>query len=209
MKPAPNRMPPNRMPAANNGTSIDALVDRDPSVAVAPDPCGPCFQHVAPVLPPQGIGVFDTCLIGRLAVPFISPAIRMRASCLFSIWNAWPPSTKNSEDNSAAPIESRAEFLYMMHLLLVGRVDTSSGHASPQSTCQYFFSRLSYVYPLICWVYLARLSRWRPLRVPWQSTPTRREFDYDGIRRDAVFSKRARDVRDEREMRDEQRSSGF
>ena len=45
--------------------------------------------------------------------------------------------------------------------------------------------------------------------MPRQSTQNRIEFDYDGIRMDAVFSKRARDVRDEREMRDEQRSSGF
>src|SRR4029077_4406500 len=135
MKPAPNRMP-----AADNGTSNEALVYRDPSVAVAPDPCGPCFQHVAPpVLPPQGIGVFNTCLAGRFAVPFISPAIRMRASCLFSIWNAWPTLIKNSENNSAAPIENRTEFFFIMHLFLVGRVDPSSGHAAQQSTCQYFF----------------------------------------------------------------------
>jgi len=47
----------------------------------------------------------------------------MPAFWFLSIWNAWPPSTKNSDNNSAAPIESRAKFLYMMHLLLVGRVD--------------------------------------------------------------------------------------
>src|SRR4029077_4793441 len=54
-------------------------------------------------------------------------------------WNAWPTLIKNSENNSAAPIESRTEFLFIMHLLLVGRVDPSSGHAAQQSTCQYFF----------------------------------------------------------------------
>jgi hypothetical protein len=53
-------------------------------------------------------------LVGRLAVP---------AFWFLSIWIAKPPSTKNREKSSAAPTESRAEFLHIMHLLLVGSVD--------------------------------------------------------------------------------------
>jgi len=161
-------------------------VYRDPSVAIAPDPGGLCILHEAPVLPPQGFGVFDTCVIGRLAVPFMSPAIRMPAFWFLSIWNAWPPSTKNSDNTSAAPIESRAEFLYMMHLLLVDRVDPCLPMLISNQRASTFCSRLLHGYPLICWIYLAKLSRWMPLRVPQQSTRNRIEFDYDGIRMDAA-----------------------
>ena len=167
---------------------------RDPSVAIAPDPGGLWFLHVAPVLPPQGVGVFDTCLIGRLAVPFMSPAIRTPAFWFLSIWNACPPSTKYSDNNSAAPIESRAEFLYMMHLLLVGRVDPCLPMLISNQRASRFCSRHLYGYPLICWIYLAKLSRWIPLRAPRQSTQNRIENDYDGIRMDAIhLSKQARD----------------
>jgi hypothetical protein len=75
-------------------------------------------------------------LIGRLAVPFISPAIWMRASWFLSIWNAWPTPKKNSENTSAVPIESTTEFLYMIHLRMVADVDhflallNSNHHAS-------------------------------------------------------------------------------
>jgi hypothetical protein len=82
---------------------------------------------VIPVLPPQGVGVFDTCLLGRVAVP---------AFWFLSIWNAKPTSRQNSEKNSAAPIESSVEFLYMTHLRMVAYVDhfhamrNSNQHAS-------------------------------------------------------------------------------
>ena len=153
MKPALNRMP-----AADNGTSIDALVYRDPSVAVAPDTCGLCFPHVVLVLPPQGIGVIDTCLADRFAVPFISAAVRVGTLCLFWIWDARPTSIKNSENNSVAPIESNAEFLYMIHLRMVSYVDHflamlhSNHHAS--RSC----SRVLHVYPLICWIFRAAVT---------------------------------------------------
>jgi hypothetical protein len=58
-------------------------------------------------------------LIGKLAIPFISAAVWMRAFWFLSIWNAWPTPKKNSENTSAAPIESKAEFLYMIHLRMV------------------------------------------------------------------------------------------
>ena len=103
-----------------------------------------------PVLPPQGVSAFDTCVIGRFAVPFMSPAITMPAFWFLSIWNAWPPSTKNSDNTSAAPIESRAEFLYMMHLLLVGRVDPCVPMLISNQRASRFCSRLSQSYPLIC-----------------------------------------------------------
>ena len=116
------------------------------------DPGGLCLLQGAPVLPiaasVQG-GVFDTCVISGFAVPFISPAIRVLAACLFSIWNAWPGSTKNSGNNSAAPIENRAEFLFIMHprmsgtLTLVLAMRISNHRASRSS------SRLLPVYPLI------------------------------------------------------------
>jgi len=110
------RLVPNSIPAADADVVI---VYRDPSVAIAPDPAGLCALHIAPVLPPQAFGVFDICLIDRFAVPFISLAIRMQASCFLSIWNARPTSIQNSENTSAAPIESNAEFLYMIHLRMV------------------------------------------------------------------------------------------
>ena len=66
------------------------------------------------------VDVLDPCVAGEFAVPFISPAIRMRVSCLLSIWNAWPRLTKNSDNSSAAPIESKAKFLHAMHLLIFG-----------------------------------------------------------------------------------------
>ena len=182
---------------------------RTPSVAFSPDLDGLCFLHAAPVLPPQGFGVFDTCLVARFAVVFIFPTIRTPAFWFLSIWNAWPPSTKNSENNSAAPIENRTEFLFIMHLPLVGRCDPFLAMLFSNQRARRSCSKLLHVYPLICWMYLARLSRLMSLRVIRQSTQNRIEFDYDGIRIDAVFWKRARDVRDEREMRDEQRSSGF
>src|SRR5437879_9073600 len=158
---------------------------RDLSVAIAPDSGGLWVLHVTPVLPPQGFGVFDTCVIGRLPVPFMSPAIRTPAFWFLSIWNAWPPSTKYSDNNSTAPIESRAEFLYMMHLLLVGRVDPCLPMLISNQRASRFCSRLSHSYPLICWNYLARMSRSMPLRVRQHSTQNRIEFDYDGIRMDA------------------------
>jgi hypothetical protein len=92
---------------------------------------------------------------------------------------------------------------------MVGYVDPFLAMVFSNQRARRSCSKLLYVYPLICWMYLARLSRLMSLRVPRQSTQNRIEFDYDGINMDAVFSKRARDVRDEREMRDEQRSSGF
>jgi hypothetical protein len=133
-------------------------VYRDPSVAIALDPGGLWFRHVTPVLPPQGFGVFDTCVIGRIAVPFMSPAIRMPAFWFLSIWNAWPPSTKNSEHNSAAPIESRAEFLYMMHLLLVDRVDPCLPMVISNQRASRFCSRLSHVYPLSLLEFIAAVA---------------------------------------------------
>jgi hypothetical protein len=60
----------------------------------------------------------------------------MRASWFLSIWNAWPTPKKNSENTSTAPIESTAEFLYMIHLRMVAYVDhflamlDSNHHAS-------------------------------------------------------------------------------
>jgi len=97
------------------------LAYREPAIACSPDPDGQSFLPGAPVrpFPPtvQGFGVIDTCVLDRFAVPFISPAITMPASFFLSVWNAWLISTKNRENNSAAPIESRAECLYMMHLL--------------------------------------------------------------------------------------------
>jgi hypothetical protein len=60
----------------------------------------------------------------------------MRASWFLSIWNAWPTPKKNSENTSAAPIESTAEFLYMIHLRMVAYDDhflamlNSNHHAS-------------------------------------------------------------------------------
>jgi hypothetical protein len=133
-------------------------VYRDPSVAIAPDPGGLYLLHVTPVLPPQGFGVFDTCVIGRVAVPFMSAAIRMPAFWFLSIWNAWLPSTKNNENNSAAPIESRAEFLYMMHLLLVGRVDTCLPMLISNQRASRFCSRLSHVYPLSLLEFIAAVA---------------------------------------------------
>ena len=88
---------------------------RDPAVAIASDSARLCVLHDAPVLPAQG-GAVDTCLVGRLAVP---------AFWFLSIWNAKPPSTKYSENNSAALIESRTEFLYMIHLRMIADVDHS------------------------------------------------------------------------------------
>jgi hypothetical protein len=43
----------------------------------------------------------------------------MRASWFLSIWNAWPTLKKNNENNTAVTIESKAEFLYIIHLLMV------------------------------------------------------------------------------------------
>jgi hypothetical protein len=127
------RLVPNSIPAADADVVI---VYRDPSVAISPDPAGLSFRHDAPVLPPQGVGVFDICLIDRFAVPFICPAIRMQASCFLSIWPARPASIQNSENTSAAPIESNAEFLYTIHHCMVAYGDhflamlKSNQHAS-------------------------------------------------------------------------------
>jgi len=60
----------------------------------------------------------------------------MRASWFLSTWNAWPTAKKNSEKNSAAPIENKADFLSMIHLRMVAYVDhflgrlQSNQHAS-------------------------------------------------------------------------------
>ena len=116
------------------------------------DPGGLCLLQGAPVLPiaasVQG-GVVDTCVVAEFEVPFMSPAIRMRASCFLSISNAWPRSIKNSENNSAAPIESRAEFLFIMHLRIFGTLTLVlamriSNHRASRSS-----SRFLPVYPLI------------------------------------------------------------
>ena len=146
---------------------------RAPSVACSPDPGWLCFLHVAPVLPfppsAQGFDVVDTCVVARFAVPFISPAIRARASCLFSISKAWPTSIKNSEHTSAAPIESRAEFLYMFHRLMVVMV-TIFWPYSKATNMPVDPVRGSGMFAVDLLDLLARLSRWMPRRVPWQST---------------------------------------
>ena len=128
----------------------------EPAVAVAPEPCRLCVLHVAPVLPAQGIGVLETCVAGGVVASFISPAIRMRASCPLSILKAWPRSTKNSENNSAAPIESRAEFLFIMHLPMFGTLTLVLAMRISNQRASRSCSRLLHVYPLICWIYLAR-----------------------------------------------------
>jgi len=112
---------------------------RDPSVAIAPDPGWLCVLHVTAVLPAQGVGVFDTCLVGRIAVP---------AFWFLSIWIAKPPSTKNSENNSAAPIESRAEFLHIMHLLLIGSGDHCLAMLNSNQRARRSCLRLLHGYPL-------------------------------------------------------------
>jgi hypothetical protein len=73
--------------------------------------------------PLQGFAVLDTCEVGAVAGRFISAAIWLRAPCLLSTWNAWLTSNKNSDNNSAAQIESRVEFLFIVHLLMVAYGD--------------------------------------------------------------------------------------
>jgi len=127
------KLAPNSIPTA---AADVVIVYRDPSVAIAPDPAELSFRHDAPVLPPQGFGVFDICLIDRFAVPFISLAIRMQGYCFLSFWYARPTSINNSENSNAAPIASNAEFLYMIRLYLVAYGDhflamlNSNQHAS-------------------------------------------------------------------------------
>ena len=82
--------------------------------------CGLCCLYLAAVLPPQVFGVINTCLIGRRGVPFISAAGTVRASRLLSMLKAWPTPKTTSEKNSVALSESRTEFLYNMHLRVIG-----------------------------------------------------------------------------------------
>ena len=137
------------------------------------DPGGLCLLQGAPVLPiaasVQG-GVFDTCVISGFAVPFISPAIRVRASCFLSIWNAWPRSIENSENNRAAPIESRAEFLFIMHLRMSGTLTLVLAMRISNQRASRSCSRLVHVYQLIYLDFLTWLLRCLPRRVPRHST---------------------------------------
>src|SRR4029077_19164153 len=69
---------------------------------------------------------------------------------------------------------------------MVGYVDPFPAMLFSNQRARRSCSKLLHVYPLICWMYLARLSRFMSLRVPRQSTQNRIEFDYDGIRMDAT-----------------------
>jgi hypothetical protein len=69
---------------------------------------------------------------------------------------------------------------------MVGYVDPFLAMLFSNPRARRSCSKLLYVYPLICWMYLARLSRLMSLRVPRQSTQNRIEFDYDGINMDAT-----------------------
>jgi hypothetical protein len=87
------------------------------------------FVQAAASLPSQGLDVVDTCVVCGFAIPFI-------AVCFFkSIWNAWLTPKKNSENNSAALIETRAKLLYIKASLWLLTV-TRFAHAHQQSTCQ-------------------------------------------------------------------------
>jgi hypothetical protein len=89
------------------------------------------FVQGAPVLlipsPLQGIGALATCTAGAFAASPVIPAIRLGGNCFaLSTWTAWLTSNTNNDHTNAAPIESRTEFHFMMHLPMVAHMEPTS-----------------------------------------------------------------------------------
>ena len=64
-------------------------------------------------------------MAGAVVGSFIIPAVRVGGNCfVLSIWTAWLTSKQNVDINSAVPIESRTEFLFIMHLPMVAYVES-------------------------------------------------------------------------------------